>query len=229
MDPTITAAWISGGVGAIGIVSTAVTAWTGSRNTRRATAQAIAAGADNTRATLAAACEERLWEKRAAAYEEALTGLLHRRAKRRFDLRDYRTKNDAAMNDFYGGYQLPGVFETESRLVAYASNRVREAYEATRGAHAAVVVAYSHRASLWESRRLAAETGRVEGAVSEEIMTDAQRKLGSAQEAAEAADDALIDAIRAELRSKPEAVLQPVTALPAVRPRFWHRRNAVDD
>ena len=84
---------------------------------------------------------------------------------------------------------------------------------------------WSHtpRASLQESRRLAAQTGRMEGAVSEEIMTDAQRKLDAALQAADPADDALIEIIRTELRSRPEAAMPPAE-VPAVRCRFLHRR-----
>ena len=79
VDPTIAAAWITGGVGALGIAGTVVTAIVGSRNTRRATEATIAAGTATTAATLTAARDDRLWEKRCAAYEETLTALLHRR------------------------------------------------------------------------------------------------------------------------------------------------------
>jgi hypothetical protein len=215
-------------VGVVGVVATAVTAWIGSWNTRRATERTVEAGADATRATLISAREDRLWERRAAAYEEALTGLLHRQAKRHFDTRQFRTSDEQQMKEFYESYQLPGVFETESRITAYASDAVMKAHKATRGAHSAVVVAYSHRASLQESRRLAAQTGRMEGAVSEEIMTDAERKLDAALQAADAADQALIEIIRTELRSRPEAALRS-SEIPAVRRRFWDRRKAVDD
>ena len=75
VDPTIAAAWITGGVGALGIVGTVVTSVVGSRNTKRATEATIAASAAATAATLAAAREERLWEKRAAAYEETIAEL----------------------------------------------------------------------------------------------------------------------------------------------------------
>jgi hypothetical protein len=228
MDATIVAALISGGVGAIGIVGTVVTSVVGSKNTREATGRTVEAGTAQNRATLIAAREDRLWERRAAAYEEALTGLLHRQAKRHFDTRQFRTSDEQQMKEFYESYQLPGVFETESRLVAYASDSVMKAYRATRGAHAAVVVAYSHRAALQESNRLAGQTGRQEGAASPEIMTDAQRKLDIALREADAADDTLIEVIRDELRSKPEAAMVPAE-VPARHRGFWHRRKAVED
>src|ERR1700733_12198675 len=90
VDPTIAAAWITGGVGALGIAGTVVTAIVGSRNTRRATEATIAAGTATTAAPLTAARDDRLWEKRCAAYEETLTALLHRRMQRRHDLRGFR-------------------------------------------------------------------------------------------------------------------------------------------
>ena len=216
MDSTIV-------VGVVGVVATAVTAWIGSWNTRRATERTVKAGSGANRATLVAAREDRLWERRAAAYEEALTGLLHRQAKRHFDLREHRVTDEKKMSDFYESYQLPGIFETESRLTAYASNPVLEAHTATRGAHAGVVVAYSHRAALRDSNRMAAQTGRVEGVVSQEIMTDAQRKLDASLQDADARDDALIEIIRTELRSRPEAAMPPAE-VPAKRRGFLRRR-----
>lgn len=230
VNPQIAAALISGGVGAIGIVGTVVTSVVGSKNTRQATARTVEAGTAANRATLIAGREDRLWERRAAAYEEALTSLLHRQAKRHFDLRDYRVTAEIEqnMNDFYEGYELPGLFETEGRLVAYASNPVIKAYRATRSAHAAVQVAQSHRTALQVSNRLAAQTARPEGAASGEIMTDAQRKLSSALREADAADETLIEIIRTELRSRPEAAMPPA-GVPAVHRGLFHRRKSVED
>lgn len=115
MNPAITAAWISGGVGALGIVSTAVTAWIGARNTRQATQRTVEAGAASTRATLAAAREDRLWERRAAAYEETLTGLLYRQLKRRHDLREFRwdEASEQELKNVFDGYDPPGLFESQ--------------------------------------------------------------------------------------------------------------------
>jgi hypothetical protein len=230
VNPTIVAALISGGVGAVGIVSTAVTAWIGSRNTRRATEQAIAAGAANTRATLLAAHDAWLREKRAAAYEENLTGLLHRQAKRHHDLRGFRwdAATEEQLEKVFDGYDPPGLFEVQGRLVAYASDAVKDAFDIASSAHSEVRASYAHRAALRESARLAQESGRLEGVPNADTMMNAHRQLNSAQEAANAADDALIKVIRDELRSRPEAALQPVAALPAVRRRFRQRRKAVE-
>jgi hypothetical protein len=228
VDPTIEAAWIGaaigGGVGVLGIVGAVVTSVVSSNNTKKATEQTVAGGTTNTVATLAAAREDRLWEKRAAAYEETLTGLLHRQAQRHFELRKYREDNDTEkkLQQFYENYELPGLFETQGRLVAYASDVVMDAFNASRGAHAHVRVQYAHRAALRESARLAQETGRLEGVPDAGTMLDAGRQLDGALEAADAADDALIKVIRDELRSKPEAATLPAP-VPVVRRRFLRR------
>lgn len=229
MNPTVAAACISGGVGALGIVGTAVTAWIGSRNTRRATEQAIAAGVNNTRATLAAAHEARLWEKRAAAYEENLIGLLHRQARRVHDLRGFRwdEETEKQMESVLDSYDPPGSFEMRGRLVAYASDAAMSAFNVASGAHGEVRGAYAHRDALKESARLAQASGRLEGVPDGDTMMTAHRQLNNALEAAGDADDALIKVLRDELRSKPEAALPP-PALPAVRRAFWRRRKAVE-
>jgi hypothetical protein len=192
-----------------------------------ATERTVEAGTADNRATLAAAREDRLWEKRAAAYEETLTGLLHRQAKRHFDLRNYRVaeEEEQKLKQFYENYELPGIFETQGSLVAYASDAVMDAFTASRGAHAKVRVQYSHRAALRESARLAQQSSRLEGIPDSETMTDAQRQLDNALQAADAADDALIEVIRDELRSKPESAMPTVSVtVPAKRRGIWHRR-----
>lgn len=76
VDPTIAAAWISGGVGAVGVAGTVATAWIGSRNTRKATEQVIEASAYASDVVLAASnATSKANEKvraRCAALREAL-------------------------------------------------------------------------------------------------------------------------------------------------------------
>jgi hypothetical protein len=98
--------------------------------------------------------------------------------------------------------------------VAYASDAVMDAFNASRGAHAKVRVQYSHRAALQEQIRTAQANGTPQSAPDSGTTMGAQRKLDDALESADAADEALIKVIRYELRSKPEAALSPV-ALPA--------------
>ena len=213
-------------VGALGVVATAVTAWIGSWNTRRATERTVEAGAATNRATLAAAREDRLWEKRAAAYEASLTELLYRQAHRQYELRKYRLDDDSEqkLKDFYEDYELPGVFEAQSRLVAYSSDAVVDAFQATKTAHAAVRMAYSRVEMFREQIRAAQANGSPRSAPDGDEIMDAQHKLDDELEAADATDEALIKVIRDELRSRPEAALPP-TRLPAVRRRFQLRHR----
>jgi hypothetical protein len=55
VDPIITAAWITGGVAAVGIAGTVMSSIVGSRNTRMAAEQTVEAARATTMATLAAA------------------------------------------------------------------------------------------------------------------------------------------------------------------------------
>lgn len=216
VDSTIAAACISGGVGVVGVVGTTVTAWIGTRNTRKATEQAIAAGAANTRATLAAAREDRLWEKRCAVYEEMLTELLYRQSKRLNELREYRwdEASEQQLKKFYDAYEPSGFFESRARLVTYASDAVLEGSNASGKAHGEVRARCSELEGLKEQIRTAQANGTPQSAPGGETTMEASRQINNARKVADAIDDALIIVIRDELRSKPEAALSPV-ALPA--------------
>ncbi|HUN34165.1 MAG TPA: hypothetical protein VMU95_19355 [Trebonia sp.] len=225
MDPTIAAAWITGGVGGLGIAGTVATAIVGSRSTRKATETTVVAAAATTAATLAAAREDRLWDKQCAAYQEALSGLLHSQSKRQHDLRMYRLNEEAEqqIKDFLASYEKPAWFEAQGRLIAYASEAVLEAFKVAREADNEVYGRYQQWQMLAEEATEAFRSGRP-GAVQEvKKKGEAHKATTQAIEEANAADEALIKLIRNELRSKPEAVVVPATA-PAKRRRFWHRR-----
>lgn len=230
MNPQIAAALISGGVGAIGIVGTAVTSVVGSKNTRKATEQAVAASAANTRATLLAAHDAWLREKRCAVYEQTLRELLYRQSKRHHDLRGYRWDegSEQELKDFYNAYEPPGFFESRASLAAYASDVVMAASNAAGKAHGEVRAGCLQLGELREQIRTAQLNGTPQSAPDAETMMNANRQINSAREAADATDDALIMIIRAELRSQPEAAMPPAE-VPAVRRGFWHRRKAVED
>jgi hypothetical protein len=212
MNPEIAAAWIGaavgGGVALVGVAASIVSSVVSSNNTRRATERTVDAGTAANRATLVAAREDRLWEKRAAAYEESLTDLLYRQARRQHDLRRYRLDDasEQRLKAFYEDYELPGVFEPQARLVAYASDTVIEAFNAARRAHDEVRSRYSQYEMAKDQIRAAIDSGRPRAAQDAETGIEASRQLDKAREAADAADEALIAVIRGELRSKPEAV-----------------------
>ncbi len=230
MDPTIEAAWIAGGVGALGVIATVITAWIGSRNTRLATEATIAAGAATTAATLAAAREDRLWDKRCAAYEETLTALLHRQAKRQEDMREYRLDEayEQQVKEFFAAYEPPGFFETQGRLLAYASNPVIAASNCASKEHAEVRRLYQQYLMMADDNKRATTSGQFGIAHGGEETIAALDAAKAALKRAGFRDDLLIAIIREELSSKPEAATLPAE-VPARHRGFWHRRKAVED
>jgi hypothetical protein len=216
VDPTIAAACITGGVGALGIAGTVVTSVVGSRNTRKAAEQAIAAGAASTSATLAAAREDRLWEKRCAAYEETLAALLYRRDKRFWGVAGAWDKAAAKeLRNAYDEYRSTTWFERRGRLYAYASEAVRAASDA---ALQADVKASTLSYAAEDFRKSALDLLPNAGETLQKITDGAN----SAHNEVRAADDALIEVIREELRSRPEAAMPPAQ-VPAVHRGFWRR------
>ena len=78
VDPIITAAWITGGLAAVGIAGTVMSSIAGSRNTRMAAEQTAEAARAATMTTLTAARESQRWEREHAAYVETIAGVLRR-------------------------------------------------------------------------------------------------------------------------------------------------------
>jgi len=218
VTPAIEAAWIAAGATGFGIVSTATVAIVGFRSTRNATVRAIAASTANTMASLAAAREDRLWEKRAAAYEEIIGVLTHRQMKRQHELRMYRLPdaNEQQLKDFFDSYNPPRWFESQARLLAYASDDVRQAFEATRGADLEVRVGYDRWLMLTEQVQTAMESGNFAAAPDGSLVVQARKDVNPALEEAEARDEAVIKLIRDELHSRPQSA---VTALMHSAPR----------
>jgi hypothetical protein len=225
VTPAIEAAWIAAGAAGFGVVSTATVAVVGFRSTRNATVRAIAASTANTMASLAAAREDRLWEKRAGAYEETLAALQYRQVKRQHELRMYRLDEDSEqqLKDFFASYEPPGWFQAQARLRAYASDEVWEAFEATRQADLEVWGLYRQYKMLAEDTRLAVESGRPGAAADGETMLRARRAVNPAVAEAETKDEAVTKLIREELRSKPESTS---TALEHSVPRRRRRGHS---
>jgi hypothetical protein len=225
VTPAIEAAWIAAGAAGFGVVSTATVAVVGFRSTRNATVRTITASTANTMASLAAAREDRLWEKRAGAYEETLAALQYRQVKRQHELRMYRLDEDSEqqLKDFFASYEPPGWFQAQARLRAYASDEVWEAFEATRLADQEVWGLYQHWQMLADSNRLAVESGHPGAAADGETMIRARRAVNPAVAEAEARDEAIIKLIREELRNKPESTS---TALEHSVPRRRRRGHS---
>src|ERR1700722_7415017 len=83
VDLIITAAWITGGVAAVGIAGTVMSSVVGSRNTRVAAEQTVEAARAAPLAPLAAARGDPGRGREHAAYVETIAGVLRRQRQRR--------------------------------------------------------------------------------------------------------------------------------------------------
>lgn len=198
----------------------------GSRNTRRATEATIAAGAAATATALVAAREERLWDKRCAAYEATVSGLLYRQEKRQQDYaQTYQQREVEAeqeLKDFFASYEPPGWVDTRARLVSYASDAVLVAFNGSQRADFTVWRLYQNWLAALEDSRRASESENRAVTVGDGALYTPRRDLGVGIREAGVQDKALIDVIRDELRSKPEAAALPAP-VPAELRRFLHR------
>jgi hypothetical protein len=228
MDPTIAAAWIGAGVGGgvalVGVVGTVATSMVNSNNTRKATERTVEAGTAANRATLVAAREDRLWEKRCAAYEETMAELHHRQSQRFEGLFDGSPERE--LNDIFGGSDSRERYERQGRLAAYASDSVRAASHAATMADLDVVQRGAEVAKLRDQLNAVGTLDREPHPEQKTMLAESLAKLNSAFKAKITAERALIEVIRDELRSRPEAAMvPPVPALPATRRRFLRRQD----
>jgi hypothetical protein len=240
----IVAAIVTGLAAIIGIAGTA---WQASRARQAATADLkasidaatanqqanIEAAAENTVRTLDAARDERIWDRRARAYEQSVAALLHRRQQRRQEQAELygspllpadrlrslsvtyalRQENislpDHAFFDSYPG----GWFEVEGTLLAYATPKVITALDAARQADDAARIALGRCRQL-SGKYIALDDFLKDSDASPQEApkpdANAQAELEAAAKALESAlgeaeqkDNDLINAIRDELDAKP--------------------------
>jgi hypothetical protein len=155
--------------------------------------------------------DRRLWEKRAAAYEAMLAAMLSRqtvriRGKQAIETKKKMTEVLAELVQF----DLPGRYELEGRITAYASTAVRTAYGEVRAADLEVTARYATlkaldttvaaaelQAKAQAQDRLRNDQATIEVPFSWEEIWDA---LLLALEKANGKDRALIELIRAELQ-----------------------------
>jgi hypothetical protein len=200
VDATIAAALISGGVGALGIVGTVVTAVVGSRETRKATEQ-----------TLAAARDDRLWEKRCRAYEETIARCLSRRNKRLDALDDGIDKwSEKQLVEFIVTYESDTAeVAALSRLMPYASDLVVESVGGCRKADLKVWEA----CASWRDLSLDSKE-----AADDAALVKARAAVDSALRVVQKLEWDLVHVIRVELARGPEAAREEaevVRRLPA--------------
>src|ERR1019366_1310979 len=139
MSPVVEAAWIAAITGGVGVVGTVVVAISGHRTTNKTTVLA-----------LDAARGDRLWDKQAATYEETLAALLYRAGRRRDQVTTARWTEEPvdAAKEFFASYDPPGWFQTQGRLLAYASDRVLASYREAEDADLEVARCYASFVSL---------------------------------------------------------------------------------
>lgn len=200
MDPTVTAAAIGvGGTVIVGVVGFWASIW-------------------NTRKSIAHDREGRLWDKRAAAYETALTETVNRSATRERWLNSSSETWTVENLEEYRAWQAkPDWSEAEGKLLAYASQQVLEALIAARSADAHTAEAFDR-----VGERIAA--GKLEMAAGA-LTWDALRKqvLPMLELVREAANESLsrannlIDLMQIELQGRARdhpLAIGPRTALP---------------
>jgi hypothetical protein len=193
LSPVVEAAWIAAVPGSLGIIGTVVVSVVGSRTTRQATIATINAGHS-----------ARVWEKRAAAYEEAVREVLARRTRReattsRGDLGGVESK---AVEELFQAEESE-IIRIRAALRPYTSAEVWTAYKAADEANTAFWVSLSNLASANATAQYRA--GRLQQAVTADELPpepDYQGALDAmyeARSAAATADEAFFDVINREL------------------------------
>jgi hypothetical protein len=178
---------------AIGVGGTVIVGVVGFWATVRATGKTIQAGE-----------AARIWEKRAAAYVDALAALHYRRVKRQRDTRTYRLDDESERRAAaeLEAFTPPDWYELEGRLLAFGSMPVVTGLQGTALAHGDALDAFQ----AWQD---AADAARAQGGLP--VAGPPQPGQGAANVAllaaaraaakiADETDDALIMLIRTELQ-----------------------------
>jgi hypothetical protein len=209
MDATIAAALIGGGALIVSGGWTALVAITSTRSARRTNQATLNAAADNTARALDAAREDRIWDKRADAYTDVLYVVRNRQERRNDATRTIRLDQETEdrRKEWLASLKLPDEVSVEMRLLAYASDPVLAAARIVGKANADVENAYLDWVSLSGEARSAGPD-----APSGERVIEAHQALQAAVAKSDGADDALLDAIRADLHSRPSQVAVPPAA-----------------
>jgi hypothetical protein len=183
MDPAIASALIAGGAAALIAITSN---WYAGRTNKRT----IDAATETSARTLDAARGDKVWEKQAAVYVEAIAGIRHQQK--------IRVSRMQALRFLVPGRQeLPSPVdwsELEPRLLAYASPAVIEALQAASDAGIKHRGLYDLYAAAIEQEREDEQWGNAD-AVGEAAVNSLAE--------ADARDDALIALIRAELHARP--------------------------
>lgn len=205
VDSLIVAALIGAGATIISVSATAFVAVRAYHTTRTTNAETIQAGVENTVRVLDGARDDRIWDKRAEAYVDALR-FLHRTRTEREEMAHtgrYVQEAEQQLEDWRAGMLTPQWREIQSRLLAYASQPVLDALQASEQAIGRFREAFQN----WKWAR--DNAGTDEEAPTEADVRAVEDRIRPAMEEASRRDEALLEAIRAELHSRPT----PGTAL----------------
>jgi hypothetical protein len=185
MDPLVEAAWIAAGATLVGVGGTVIVAVVGFRNTRRATEATNETTRNTTTATIAAARDDRLYEKRAEVYIELLMFVTMDAAHKATWQADLTSAQDAELAKYLReevvNYESPGTPLFYARLHVYGTEAVFEAYDSYADSSLRAGAAFK----AWQADP------------SDEIRVAALAAI----EAARAAGNGLADLVRRELRS----------------------------
>jgi hypothetical protein len=159
-------------------------------------------------ATLAAAREGQRWEREHAAYVETIADVLRRQRQRRYLVTSSLSEDSELLRDFLDAHDPPGWLEAQARLIACASEWVKDAAEASRQAHLEVWARVHRYRLMGDDNGLALESGPPGGAPfgGRELMA-ARQEIDAAIADADAMDNLLVTLIREEQRSNGRAAL----------------------
>jgi hypothetical protein len=200
VDPTVTAAFIGGGAAIISGGWTALVAITTNRNARWTNQAALDAAAESNARTLDAARDERIWEKRAEVYLDAMRLVRHREDVRENTARTlrYDDETEESIKEDLASFKLPDWRDVELRLLAYASLQVIDAIEVSGTAHQLMEKAYQD----WTWAKDWMRQGGP-GAPTAEQIAQAAEAIKTALKEADIKDALLMAAIRADLHFRP--------------------------
>jgi hypothetical protein len=183
MNPTVAAA-------AIGVSGTVIVGVAG-----------FGAAIWNTRKTIVHARESRVWDRRAAVYVDALVAVNYRQFSRQYAAMPRHpsyTNTRKNAEAYLAAHEQPDWSELEARLQAFASAPVFTAVQASSTAHSAAM-------GILKIRRLLATLDTSDEDDNAETAKDAVAAAADAEkkwQAAEAADDAVVELIRTELQGR---------------------------
>jgi hypothetical protein len=180
--------------------------------------EAIDAGAANTRASLSAAREDRLWERRADSYHEVVRGLLHRQRQRNAMSDKALPINAQILSELLANYEPPDWNDSLARLVSYAPDDVLDVSNFSEGAGERVQYTCEYLRDLFDDRKRAIAEGKTPSPHTAHELQEVRDDLYVVLREAEEADQALMRIIRAKLQSAPEAITQPPSVSLAASP-----------